>query len=66
MVNHGSTMIKTLLDHGQPWLTMVQPCSSPRGVDLNVWTSGIMSDHGHLVFECGTDHGCLIMANHGW
>ena len=26
MVNHGSTMVKTLPDHGQPWsLTMVQP-----------------------------------------
>ena len=66
MVNQGSTMIKTLPDHSQPWsLTMVQPCSSPRGVDLNVRYL-TMIDHGHLIFEFGTDHGCLTIVNHGW
>ena len=128
MVNHGSTMVKTLPDHGQPWLTMVRPCSSSRGVLIwmsahqvfyhdwpwsfdfwmwnwpwltmvRPWLPDItwpwskhcqtmvnhgwpwfghvhplkvcwfecqhiryltMIDHGHLIFECGTDHGCLI------
>ena len=49
MVNHGSTMVKTLSDNGQPWsLTMVQPCSSPRGIDNECLDIRYltMSDHG--------------------
>ena len=79
MVNHGSTMVKTL---PRPWSTMVQPCSSPRGV--LIWMSAHqVFDHdwpsGHSIFECGTDHGWpwsdhgqtmvawynLTMVNHG-
>ena len=32
VARYNLTMVKTLPDHGQPWLTMVRPCSSPRGV----------------------------------
>ena len=68
-------------DHGQniarPWLTMVWPCSSSRG--MLIWMLQHIKylttchwSNGHLIFEYGTDHGwpwsdhgCLILPDHG-
>ena len=59
--DHGCLILH---DHGQPWLTMVRPCSSPR---CQCWFQYLhliyqvfdhdWPDNGHLIFECGTDHG---------
>ena len=42
---------------------IVQSCLSPRGI-LILMSVHQVFDHaipdGHLIFECGTDHGCLI------